>query len=368
VPTWFAPPSTDRVRETNSQTMRMILSPRIAGDRVRVRITNRYGASSSTLKGLRIGRQASGPALVRGSNRRLTFGGKTALTLGPGKERLSDPVRLHVKPPTRLAVSAYLPGDQWLTAHGDAEQLSYLDETGSGNHAGTTSGADFTGGTVAWLGVEEVEVRKAHPGPTVAALGDSLTDGRASGYGTNTRYPDFLAARLAGRDPSAVVVNAGITGDVLRPASAAPHGTSALARLDKDVLGFPDVRAVVVEDGINDLRGNPSLGAGKMIAAFKRLLRRLRERHIRVMFATLAPTGGDPFTGGWVEPRRERINAWIRSLPAAERVDFDRALRDPSDPLRLRPAYDSGDHLHPNAAGYAAMAHAIRLRALLGHR
>jgi lysophospholipase L1-like esterase len=367
VPAWFAPPSGAGVRETHSQTMRMLVSPRIAGGRVRVRITNRFGASPARFEDLRIGLQASGASLVAGSNRRLRFQGANTLTLAPGQERLSDPVRLHVRPRTRLAVSAYLPGDQSLTNHGDAEQVSYLDAPSSADHAGDEGGGAFTDGTVTWLGVDEVLVHRAHPPPTVVALGDSLTDGHSSGYNANARYPDLLAARVAARRPAPLVVNAGITGDVLRPASAAPGGTSALARLETDVLEFPAVKAVLVEEGINDLRGRPSLGARKMIAAFKRLRRRLRARHIRVAFATLGPTGGDPFTGDWVEPRRERINAWIRGLPAAERVDFDRSLRDPEDPLRLRPAYDSGDHLHPNAAGYAAMARAVRLERLLGH-
>jgi lysophospholipase L1-like esterase len=138
-----------------------------------------------------------------------------------------------------------------------------------------------------------------------------------------------------------------------------------MARLARDVLSQPNLRAVVVEEGINDLRGNRDLTARTMIDAFKRLIHRLGRLHVRVMVATLAPTGGDPFTGDWVEPRRQKINAWIRGLPVEKRVDFDRVLRDPAEPGRLRPAYDSGDHLHPNAAGYLAMANAVSLRALV---
>jgi lysophospholipase L1-like esterase len=201
----------------------------------------------------------------------------------------------------------------------------------------------------------------------VVALGDSLTDGRGSGYGANARYPDFLAARLAKRRSDPLVVNAGITGDVLRSASAGPTGTSALGRLKEDVLSQPNLQAVIVEDGINDLRNKPSLGAARMIGAYKRLRRELVNQSVNPMFATLAPTGGDPFTGKWVNPRRKRVNAWIRSLPQGEQVDFDRILRGRAHPERLRAAYDSGDHLHPNAAGYSAMARVIRLGALLGN-
>jgi hypothetical protein len=59
------------------------------------------------------------------------------------------------------------------------------------------------------------------------------------------------------------------------------------------------------------------------------------------------------------------VNQWIRShTPTADLVDFDKALRSPADPSYLARRYDRGDHLHPNALGYARIARAIPLSGL----
>ncbi len=345
--------------------MRMILAPRLSGADLRVRITNRYRSDPAYFDDMQLGIVDAGASLVPGTQRPVTVDGASDLKLDPGQDAVSDPIHLAIKTPVRLAFSAYLPGNQSPSAHGDAEQVSYLSQPGTGDVAGSTDGSELSRTIPVWLGIEGVDVRRMHRMPTIVALGDSLTDGWGSGFNANARYPDVLAARARHHRPWPTVVNAGIAGDALRPASTA--GTSALARLRADVLDQPHLQAVVVEEGINDLRNNRGLKATTMIDAYRRLLARLHAHGVRVMLATIAPTGGEPFTGGWVEPRRERINAWIRGLPKRERVDFDRILRDPSEPLRLRPAYDSGDHLHPSAAGYDAMARGVRLDRLLGH-
>jgi lysophospholipase L1-like esterase len=348
--------------------MRLILAPRFDGHVLRVRLSNRYRSSTAHFEDLRIGIGGDGASIKPGTQRPVTFDGSNDLTLGPNQDAVSDPVHLGFQVPVRLAFSAYLPGEQLLTAHGDAEQVSFLSEPGAGDVAGSVDGTEFSRHLLAWLGVEGVDVRLDRAMPTIVALGDSLTDGAGSGFGPNTRYPDFLAARARHHRPWPAVVNAGISSDVLRPASASTAGTSALSRLRHDVLSQPRLRAVIVEDGINDLRNNRGVGAGKLIDAFRRLRRSLRVRGVRTVIATLAPTEGDPYTGDWVTPRRLKVNAWIRTLPPRQFVDFDRILRDPAHPLRLRPAYDSGGHLHPNAAGYAAMARGIHIGQLLGRR
>jgi lysophospholipase L1-like esterase len=315
-----------------------------------------------------VARGRSGASIAGGSLRRVSFGGRRDVTLAPGEDRRSDPVRLRIRAGQRLALSAFLPGDQSPTVHRDAEEVSYLSPAGAGDVAGAEGPAPFTQETGAWIAVEAVDVHRARPGPTVVTLGDSLTDGLRSGDGAEARYPDVLARRGTVKRSGALIVNAGVTGDRLGAPSEVQTGPSALTRLRADALSQPSLGGVIVEEGINDLRGNRDLTAGSLIASLKRIASRLRRHHVPFMLATLGPTGGDPFTGDWVTPRRLKVNDWIRGRPTRETVDFDRILRDPSDPLRLLPAYDSGDHIHPNAAGYAAMARGVRLGRLLGHR
>ena len=367
VPAWFAAPSGQISQATEDQTVRMIVTPRIGGRELRVEVTNRYSATPTRLVDVTVGRELTGAAVDAASLRRVTFDGHRHVTLAPGEDRWSDPLTLRIHGGKPLAISAYLPGEQAPTIHFDAEQVSYTSADATGDFALTADSAPFTEESHSWIGVEAVDVRRAHPGPTIVTLGNSLTDGFHSGVGADARYPDVLAGRPAATSRNALVVNAGVTSDVLRRKSAAANGTSAMARLRSDVLGQPNLQAVVVEEGINDLRGNADVTAPMVIAAYKRLIGILARHHVRCMLATLSPTGGDPYTGPWVEPRRERINAWIRRLPPSERVDFDSILRDPADPMRLRAKYDSGDHLHPSAAGYAAMARGVRLGRLLGH-
>jgi lysophospholipase L1-like esterase len=367
VPTWFAAPSAEIPHPTDDQTLRMVVTPRVGGRKLRVEVTNRYSATPTRLVDVTVGRELAGATVDASSLRRVTFDGHRRVTLAPGEDRWSDPLTLRIHGGERVAISAYLPGHQSPTIHFDAEQVSYTSGDGTGDFAMTPGSPPFTEETQSWIAVEAVDVRRPHPGPTVVTLGDSLTDGLRSGDGAEARYPDVLAGRDVAKRSDALIVNAGVTNDVLRRKSALGGGTSAVARLKADALEQPNLRAVVVEDGMNDLRGNPELTGRTMITAYSGLIHTLRRHHVRFMLATLTPTGGDPFTGGWVEPRRERINAWIRRLPMRERVDFDRILRDPAEPLRLRPAYDSGDHLHPNAAGYAVMARGVRLNRLVGH-
>jgi lysophospholipase L1-like esterase len=222
-----------------------------------------------------------------------------------------------------------------------------------------------------------VLVESARKPVAVVALGDSLTDGNGSTPGADRRWPDFLAQRLA---PQGVaVLNAGISGNrLLRPGM----GESALARLDRDVLQQPGVRTVIVLLGTNDIGwpggpfapGETLPSAEEITQGFRQLVERSRLRGIRVVGATLPPfehaLKGTPLEGHY-SPRKEatrrEVNEWIREAGVFDAVvDFDRLLRDPARPSRLRAEFDSGDHLHPGDAGYRAMAQAIDLQALLG--
>lgn len=222
-----------------------------------------------------------------------------------------------------------------------------------------------------------IQVEAAPHVRTVVALGDSITDGNMATVDANRRWPDVLAERLAGR--GVAVLNAGISGGrVLRDRM----GVNALARFERDVLAQPGVAAVIVLMGINDIawHGTPlapdeaPTGAEALIAGYRQLIARARARGVRIVGATLTPferaLADTPMRGYYSADKervRQQVNAWIRDGCEFDAVvDFDTVLRDPHYPTRMRPAYDSGDHLHPGDAGYRAMAESIDLRALLG--
>jgi lysophospholipase L1-like esterase len=206
-----------------------------------------------------------------------------------------------------------------------------------------------------------VEVEAASAQPVIVAFGDSITDGAASTIDTNRRWPDVLAERLKGR---AAVINAGISGNrVLIDGPASNAGESALTRFDRDVLAMPGVTHLIVLEGVNDIAGRPYPTAAQVIAGYRQLIERAHAHGIKVYVGTILAFGGPG--NHPVEPykTREAINAWIRSNKDADGfIDFDAATRDPSDPLTMRAAWQSGDWLHPSDAGYRAMGEAVDLK------
>ncbi|WP_167089315.1 SGNH/GDSL hydrolase family protein [Massilia frigida] len=208
-------------------------------------------------------------------------------------------------------------------------------------------------------------------------LGDAITDGIGSANDSNARWTDAPAARLQG-DPGlapVAVVNAGIAGNRLLNDAAKPFiGPSALARFGRDVLDKPGVHWVLVHEGINDITATHMLSAAKdqvsaaqIIDGMQTLTARARKNGVKVWAGTLLPFEGTKrFYTEAAEAKRQAVNAWIRSSGAFDAVvDFDLALRDPAHPGRLQPDFDSGDHLHPNEAGYRVMANAVDLRLLV---
>jgi lysophospholipase L1-like esterase len=291
---------------------------------------------------------------------------------------LSDPVDLAVPAQSDLAVSLHLPGEtQATTVHGNAFQTSYVSEPGN-----FTAAAAFParGKITSWPFLTEVDV-KAAGAVAIVALGDSITDGSNTTVDTNRRWPDVLARRLQASQDGALapprfgIVNRGIGGNrLLRdPGEWPPFGRAVLARFDRDVLATAGVRHVVLLIGINDI-GHPGTGAmpaaegptaQDLIAGYRQVIARARTHGIAIHGATLTPFEGTVFPGYYTVPKeavRQAVNKWMRESGEFDSViDFDRALRDPAQPARLLPGYDSGDHLHPNDAGMAALAGAIPL-------
>ena len=227
--------------------------------------------------------------------------------------------------------------------------------------------------TPSWYYLSGLVVRSPGAAGTVVAFGDSITDGVQSTVGANVRWPNDLARRLdAQRGPGLSVADEGIGGNRVLIGSRC-CGASAEARFARDALDQPGVRDIIVLEGINDIgfgagppNAGPDVSAARIIAGYEQLIAQAHARGLRIFGATLLPFQGAGYYTAAGEATREAVNTWIRTSGAFDGViDFDAVMRDPADPLRLNPAYDSGDHLHPDDAGYQAMADAINLEMLL---
>jgi lysophospholipase L1-like esterase len=402
------PPLAAQTQTFSNQTLRLIVHTSIGGSQVRIRVSNELGTTPLRIGEAHIALRQSGSSIVAGSDRPLTFSGNRSITIPPGAPVLSDPVDLDVPALSDLAISLHLPeaSVQATTIHGSAFQTNYVSQTGNFTGAATFP-TDRT--ITSWPFLTEVDVN-APGAEAIVALGNSITDGSNTTIDTNHRWPDLLALRLqttreafgttqsgkqsaqlagqaadqaAGATAGLVawnsrlgIVNRGIGGNrLLRDPGEQPlFGKAALARFDRDVLATAGVRYMVVLIGINDI-GHPGTGTipiseeptvEEMIAGYRQLIARAHTKGIAIYGATLTPFEGTVFPG-YYSPEKEQIrqgvNNWIRSSDEFDGViDFDRAVRDPSHPTRMLPAYDSGDHLHPNDLGMQAMANAIPLQ------
>jgi lysophospholipase L1-like esterase len=341
----------------------------IGGDSVRIRLSNAYGVEDVVVGAARVAVSAGGAAIVEGTNRLLRFNGSPTITIFAGTFVVSDPVRLQVPALGDLAVSMYLPGNVGATTrHALGLQTNYLSAPGD-----FTGAADFAGTTTqSFHFLTTVEVRAPKRAGAIVTLGESVTDGNGSTPDTNQRWTNVLAARLQEHPTTAdvAVLNAGIGGNRILHDIVGPSG---LSRLDRDALVQSGATHLIVSPGstdilLPDLIGLPAqnVSADQIIQGHQQIITRARAMGLCVYGATLPPVDGFPFPGFWtaaMEEKRQLVNQFIRTSGAYDAViDFDAVLRDPAQPTRLRPEYDSGDHVHPNDLGHRVMADAIDLK------
>lgn len=378
VTSWTAAPVTPSpaagpfpaTRSFRNQTLRQHLRLSAGGRAVRVRLTNLYGRAPLVIGGARIAVLDADGRERPGMSRRLTFSGRQRAVIPEGAPLLTDPVALQVEPRARVAVSLYLPGRTGpCTCHPTG--LDRLEVSAAGDFSAAPFTPARVGSMRAFLAA--VEVDAAETVRVVAVLGDSISDGVGSTSGADRRWPDLLAQRLG---PGWGVANQGISGNRLLNHGA---GESALARLDRDVLDLPAIDTIILLEGVNDLglsygrftgqlarifrqRPEDRVDAEALITGYRRIIARAHGRGVRVLGATIMPYKGTIYWTPAGEAARQLVNRFIRTSGEFDGViDFDAAVRDPTDPAAIRAGFHNGDHLHGSDAGYRAMAEAVPL-------
>ncbi|MEU8821690.1 SGNH/GDSL hydrolase family protein [Actinoplanes sp. NPDC048796] len=363
--------------QAENQTLRLIVAPNSAGTSWRVRLTNEYGTKPVTFRNAYAGLQSSGANLAPGTNRPLSFDGRRSVTVPAGRTVLSDPVAVRVTDARaqRLAVSVHVAGASGpMTWHAASFTTSYLTGPNAGDHTADVADLAFPYTTTSWFFLSEVLVQSRDTA-TVVAFGDSITDGFFSTINGSDRWPDVLQRRLELAHSDLRVVTEAIGGNMVTRIGRTPGGCTpcdgppALDRLDRDVINRPGARVMILLEGINDLGGGGAT-ADQVIAGYKEIIQRVHARGIKIVGATLTPSAGTEFgLYGTPETDAERraVNNFIRTSGQFDGVaDFAAVTEDPARPGHLLPAYDTnssvggpGDHLHPNRAGFLAMAGAI---------
>ncbi|MBY8878844.1 SGNH/GDSL hydrolase family protein [Actinacidiphila acidipaludis] len=352
-------------------TIRNLVHTSLGGGRVRVKLSNAFGTKPVLFAHSTVGLQRlpGNAAIAPGTLRDLTFGGSRAVTVPAGAEIYSDPVDLPLGDSADLFVTTFTPDPSGpVTYHDLGVTTSYYSTDGTDHAADLTAGG-LPSTTGAWHYVTEVDVAPASAqAGAVVTLGDSITDGYQSTPGADHRWPDLLSARLRAHEGPAAgfgVLNAGISGNRVLLDGA---GVRATARLDRDVLQRAGARTVIVLEGINDIQQTPhQLDPNQIIAGLHQIADRAHAAGLRVLGGTILPFEGWGTYDASEEAARQGVNDWIRTSGVFDAVvDFDAAIRDPADPHRMLPRYDSGDHLHPGDVGYQAMADTVDLAAL-GH-
>jgi lysophospholipase L1-like esterase len=345
-----------------NETIRMVVHTTIGGSSVRLRLSNLRSTTPLAVGEVDVAVQAGRATAVAGSRHAVTFSRRRTVTIPAGAEVVSDPVSMTVAPDSGLLVSLYLPqATSSSTWHSDAFDTTYLSKPG--NHAADSDDGNYVTATTSWYYLSGMDVVPSTATGGVVAFGDSITDGYNTPTGAYATWPDDLARRLP-----LGVVNAGIGGNrVLTDVPNIWQGVSALKRFGHDALGQPGVRDVILMEGINDIGNNAGpngtpLTAQDLIDGYRGLIAQAHAAGVRIIGATMLPDSGNGYYSASAEAIRQAANNWIRTSGAFDGVvDFDKVMQDPSNPVAMNPAYDSGDHLHPNAAGMRAMANSIDL-------
>ncbi|WP_132975472.1 GDSL-type esterase/lipase family protein [Pseudonocardia dioxanivorans] len=349
------------------RTLRMVLRPQSTGSEIRVRLSNRYGQVPLVVAAASAATTGTGAGTRGGAPRPVLFDGRAEVTIPAGAEIVSDPVPFVAQAGLPVSVSVFLPREpDRVATHPLALQTSWV--SAPGNHVDSTSGAAFGTPVTAWFVVTGLDVLVPRAEHAVVLVGDSITDGLGSDPDENDRWSDALSARLATEGGAAQmsVLNAGISGNQLL-ADAFGVGDSPATRFRFDVAAAAGVTDVVLHIGTNDIAEGRA--ADQIEAGLVHFADQARAAGLRVFLTTITPSRTGPRGTAAGQATRTAVNAWVLGQGPAHSdgvFDFAAAVADPARPDRLAPAYDSGDGLHLSAAGYRALAGAVRTDALAG--
>jgi lysophospholipase L1-like esterase len=389
VGTWAASPqapsaaiSPMSVTGFTNQTVRNVVYASTGGNRVRVLFSNAYGQRPLVIGSASVADNLVGAEVVPATLRALTFAGERSVSIPVGHEMVSDPVSLRVPARQDLVVSVFLPNSTGpATYHQEGQQDNFVST--SGDFAQDPAATAYTTTTTSWFFVDGVDVIPTDRavGGSVVAFGDSITDGATVGVNSNERWPNILGDRLAAvHGPTLSAVDEGIGGNrVLNDSTC--FGESALKRFSRDVVAQSAVRDVIILEGVNDLGfsqldptsptgpcavPNTNVSAWQIIAGYKELIAAAHTSGLRIFGATITPFKDSFYWNAAAEQKRATINSWIHTSGAFDGVvDFASVIASPYDHNVMNPIYDSGDHLHPNDAGYVAMGNAVNLHKIL---
>jgi lysophospholipase L1-like esterase len=363
------------------QSVRLVIRPTVGGNRIRIRLSNIYGEKTVTVAAATVAKPNKATPELSDIDpttlRTLTFNGSDSGSMLKGSELLSDPVNLRLGTLDDLVISLYFQDNTGPTTfHGSSIQDNFV---GPSNLVTQPGGAAYTTTRrCCFFFLSGVDVQTDDSAGSIVVLGDSISDGTNSTPNANNRWPDQLAERLAasaGHKPFPSVLNSGLAGSRLNHEGTEPSdngafpgfgevGVNSLARLNEDVFAQTDVRTVITELGINDLWMSDD-SAAEIIGSLRQINTQAKERGLRSLVTTITPFEGLSGTDSWTpakEATRQAVNSYLRSSHEFDGVlDFDKVLRDPAAPSKLNPAIDSGDHIHPNDAGYQAMAASVPL-------
>jgi lysophospholipase L1-like esterase len=356
--TWATAPQSGGT-SFDKQTIRQIVHTSISGTVARIEISNAFGAAPLTVSDVHIASAGSGSAITSGTDHTVTFGGSSTTTIAAGGTGISDTISYAVPALTNIAISFYLPDPTGASTYQQvSNQTSYI---ASGDVSGASS-LSSSQSQNSYYFLSNLDVQNANSQGAVVALGASITDGYASTLNANDRWTNDLASRLNAAGDTVGVLNEGISGNRLLVDGA---GQSALNRFDRDVLGQPGVRWVVFsDDPINDLgSSSPQPTSAQLIAGLQQLINAAHQNGIKFICSTLTPYQGASYWNSSGETAREAYDTFVRSSTSGcdGVIDQDAATHDPSKPTYYLSTYDSGDHLHPNNAGYQAIANSVNL-------
>jgi lysophospholipase L1-like esterase len=346
-----------------NNSLRQIVRVSLGSDSLRIRFSNIFSSSAVTLKAVKIAVSTGGNTIDASSGKELKFSGKTEVTMNPGAMITSDPIAFDLKSRMDLAITIYF-GETCpnITGHPGSRTTSYL-LTGN-----STSVNDFIGSTPTdhWYIINGIDVKAPTSGGAVAILGNSITDGRGSGTNKQNRWPDILSERLLKNTGTQQVgvLNLGIGGNCVLKNCLGPSGIS---RFSRDILKQQGIRWFIIAEGINDIGQIPDQAtadkiANDLITAYKQMIVDAHAQGIKVYGATIMPFKKSFYDAEYRQNARITVNEWIRTSGSFDAViDFDKAMRNPNDPLTILPTAHTGDFLHPNEAGYKLMGEAVDL-------